>query len=88
MGWGGGGGEASAKREAQRLRFLTCSAGGVAYARDKITSARLYAINARGAYARGGLMREGGLCARGDVFAGHYGMCKVLEISYLDRTNA
>ena len=40
---------------------------GGAYARDKNTSARLCAKNAGG--GGGG----GGLCARGGVFAGHYG---------------
>ena len=36
--------------------------GGGAYARDKNTSARLCAKN------------EGGLCAMGGIFAGHYGI--------------
>ena len=40
--------------------------GWGAYARDKNTSARLCAKKAGG----------GGLCVRGDVFAGHYGTCK------------
>ena len=42
--------------------------GGGAYARDKNTSARLCAKNAGG---------RGGLCARGGIFAGHYGTCIV-----------
>ena len=45
--------------------------GWGAYARDKNTSARLCAKNAGGAYA----------CARGGVFAGHYGIC-ILYTNY------
>ena len=41
---------------------------GGAYARDKNTSARLCTKNAGGG---------GGLCARGGIFAGHYGKYEI-----------
>ena len=47
------------------IRLRNKSSSGRAYARDKGTSAGLCAKNAGG----GG----GGLCAKGGVFAGHYG---------------
>ena len=53
-----------------RLRDNSSSGGeGGAYARDKNTSAGLCAKNAGGG---------GGLCARGGVFAGHYGILIVV----------
>ena len=46
------------------IRLRNKSSSGGAYARDKNTSAELCAKNAGGG---------GGLCAKGGVFAGHYG---------------